>query len=345
MSIGLHWKKSPLAYWTELQFENEVYRWLVAASAADLILTPLQKTIPMFSSILTLSLASCWYLIAPTEFMREAPCNQAEVVSQAIFSEELVLLDRSEGWAKVETVVDHYRGWIRESALCFREEPFCSVCSRAKSVTVNKLAAHLYTTPSIVYGPLLTLPFESRLELIDGMAAASTPWVEVTLPDGRRAFIQRGNVAFDPVAMSLEEMIAFSLECVGLPYTWGGRSSFGYDCSGFVQMLYRQRGVYLPRDAKDQYRWKGFEPVALEALLPGDLLFFGLSEEKISHVGMYLGEDLFIHATAFGEGDNLSYLHVSDLSAPQWDGSGRLAFRAARRCALELHRRGEESGG
>lgn len=69
----------------------------------------------------------------------------------------------------------------------------------------------------------------------------------------------------------------------------------GIDCSGFVQLVYHLNGVDLLRDADIQYTQPGLQPVARDALQPGDLLFFG--ERAITHVGMYIGEDEFIHAT------------------------------------------------
>jgi cell wall-associated NlpC family hydrolase len=84
---------------------------------------------------------------------------------------------------------------------------------------------------------------------------------------------------------------------MGVTYTWGGTSSFGYDCSGFMQMLMRERGVIMPRDADIQAAWSGLAPVKREELKPGDLLYFGSSPAKISHTGMYIGNGEFIHDT------------------------------------------------
>ncbi len=84
---------------------------------------------------------------------------------------------------------------------------------------------------------------------------------------------------------------------LGITYTWGGVSSFGFDCSGFTQMLERQRGIEMPRDADLQAAWSGVIPVEREDLQPGDLLFFGASAAKITHTGMYLGNGEFIHDT------------------------------------------------
>jgi cell wall-associated NlpC family hydrolase len=93
-------------------------------------------------------------------------------------------------------------------------------------------------------------------------------------------------------------MIELSKRFLGLPYTWGGTSSFGYDCSGFTQMLCRRRGVLMPRDAGPQAASAGMAKVAdIGGLQPGDLLYFGAAPEKIVHTGLYLGNGEFIHAT------------------------------------------------
>jgi cell wall-associated NlpC family hydrolase len=120
----------------------------------------------------------------------------------------------------------------------------------------------------------------------------------VLLVDRRTAWIQRGDVGFDDAPLSVDALAGFSKRFLGLPYLWGGTSTFGFDCSGFVQMLYRRMGVMLPRDAQPQADWKGLAPVRRADLRPGDLLYFGQSPSKITHTGMYIGGGEFIDATA-----------------------------------------------
>jgi len=85
---------------------------------------------------------------------------------------------------------------------------------------------------------------------------------------------------------------------VGTPYRYGGTSPDGLDCSGLVYFSYGKAGVRVPRTSGAQRR--ASRPVARHALRPGDLLFFdGLS--KTGHVGIYLGEDRFVHAPSSGK--------------------------------------------
>jgi len=88
--------------------------------------------------------------------------------------------------------------------------------------------------------------------------------------------------------------------CLGVPYRHGGTSTKGFDCSGFVKFVFDSVGIELNRSSRTQA--KEGTPVALDALLPGDLLFFKTMGRRnaISHVGIYLGEGQFIHAGSWG---------------------------------------------
>ena len=166
----------------------------------------------------------------------------------------------------------------------------------AAAVEVCSLFAHLYREPDVTrHQPLLTVPFETRLEMA---GEPGERWLKVRLVDGGSAWVQTGDVLLHPEPLSVEASIALARRFVGQPYTWGGTSSFGYDCSGFTQMLYRRRGIRIPRDAGPQARWTGFVPVAKSSLQPGDLLYFGPSVEKIDHTGMYIGQGEFAHWAA-----------------------------------------------
>ncbi len=116
-------------------------------------------------------------------------------------------------------------------------------------------------------------------------------------PSGVTGWVQRGDVTLDPKPRSISELVELSQNFLGLPYTWGGASALGYDCSGFTQMLCRRGGVKIPRDAQPQADWEGMIKVTRDSLEPGDLLFFGASADKITHTGFYLGGGQFIHAT------------------------------------------------
>jgi cell wall-associated NlpC family hydrolase len=126
--------------------------------------------------------------------------------------------------------------------------------------------------------------------------------------------VQAGDVTPNASRMTTAEMLALSKKFLGLPYTWGGTSSYGYDCSGFTQMLERRRGIMMPRDAQPQAEWSGVAPVSRKDVEAGDLLYFGSSEKHITHTGMYLGDGKFINATTH----LTPMVRIDELDDPYW---------------------------
>ena len=85
-----------------------------------------------------------------------------------------------------------------------------------------------------------------------------------------------------------------ALSLRGVPYRLGGTDTRGFDCSGLVQYVYALHGLGMPRVVRDQVRLG--QPVALDALEPGDLVFFETEGDRVSHVGIAIGGDQFVHA-------------------------------------------------
>lgn len=99
---------------------------------------------------------------------------------------------------------------------------------------------------------------------------------------------------------------------VGAPYRHGGATPRGFDCSGYVMYVYKQNGILLPRQVHRQYD-AGLH-IRLRQAQPGDLVFFRTSRNsRLSHVGIYLGGDRFIHAPRSGK--RVSY---ANMDKPYW---------------------------
>jgi gamma-D-glutamyl-L-lysine dipeptidyl-peptidase len=247
-------------------------------------------------------------VLQPVMNMYSKPTTDADVVSQAIYGANVGVLEQKDGWARIRTG-DDYTGWAPLSALK-AGQPYAA---RGRVAEVQSLFAHIYREASVTkHAPVLTVPYETKLEVIG--EPEGQRWLQVRLPDDRPGWVQLGDLTFDPKPIGIPEMIELSKRFLGLPYTWGGTSSFGYDCSGFAQMLCRRRGFNLPRDAQPQADWSGMLPVERKDLQPGDLLYFGSSDKKIIHTGIYIGEGKFINATTH----ETPMVRIDKLDEPYW---------------------------
>jgi SH3-like domain-containing protein len=255
-------------------------------------------------------------VVVPVANMYSGPSDQSDVVSQAIYGSNVTLLTARGEWCRIQTA-DHYKGWVPSRHLRLVQSGN-GYATAGTIVQVESLFANIYGEPDVTkHKPVLTIPFESRLEVIpeqqeeeksDAKKAGKGKetkqsiegWLQVRLPDKRSAWIQASDVVSETKPLSIPESIELAKRFLGIPYLWGGSSSFGFDCSGFTQMLMRARGFNMPRDADKQAAWTGVVAVDRKDLQSGDLLFFGSSSREITHTGMYIGDGQFIHDSTNG---------------------------------------------
>jgi hypothetical protein len=263
----------------------------------------------------------CAVARAVVNIFREAS-TEGEVVSQAIYGNSVLAEGRRAGWACIRTA-DGYRGWTESAGLL--EFDLAPYAPEGKTVQVSSLMANLYRDPDVVSRPpLLQLPWEARLELPSDNSDGPAAWLKVRLVDGQLAWVQKGDVVPQLPVLTVTETLQIAHRFIGITYTWGGVSSFGFDCSGFTQMLMRQRGILMPRNADQQAAWSNLTAIESENVEPGDLLFFGSDETRINHTGMYLGDCKFIHATAHCHPG----VQVSSLDKSPWAATLLAARRA-----------------
>lgn len=100
----------------------------------------------------------------------------------------------------------------------------------------------------------------------------------------------------DGASVSVRRLTQTSFRYIGVPYMFGGTTPNGFDCSGFVQFVFGNNGISLPRTADQQFEMG--QPVSYSRLQPGDLVFFSTYAPGPSHSGIYLGDGKFISATS-----------------------------------------------
>lgn len=181
------------------------------------------------------------------------------------------------------------KGWPRHQVV--RGETLWAI-SKKYEVPLDELRqANGLTGDDLKSGQVLAIP--------RGAIPAAPPpnWLAVTLPDGRVGWVP-GSAVLLPATSPGEpaQVLDLGSKLRGVPYKWGGEAPDGVDCSGFVQEVYRMAGHRLPRLADEQYA--ATKAVPRPDLQPGDLVFFTTYLPGPSHVGIYMGEGRFLHASS-----------------------------------------------
>jgi NlpC/P60 family len=120
-----------------------------------------------------------------------------------------------------------------------------------------------------------------------------------------------GDEEVRPPLTEAVHIVEAALALQGAPYRNGGTDPSGFDCSGFVEYVFAQNGIALPRDVQQQ--WNAGRPVPRPDLKPGDLVFFSITGHGASHVGIVVGSDTFVHAPS-----SRGRVRMEQLSAEYW---------------------------
>ena len=262
--------------------------------------------------------------------MRLKPDYESPLETQSLMGTIVEIIAEQGYWRQVITP-EPYTAWCTNLGLVEMTPEQINEYKAAPKYICTAMHSGVYASASTSSRRLSDLSMGDLLRIVhtdEGMTKVSQNknWCEVMLPDGRKGWAPSGDLKVfskwaEKQEITADRIVNTALQFAGTPYLWGGASSKGLDCSGLVRLTFFMNGHLLPRNASQQVNY-GRE-IIMEAdfsvtpdsdklykemqkrtrnLKPGDLVFFGTpetfwSKEKVTHVGIYIGDGKIIHAS------------------------------------------------
>lgn len=263
--------------------------------------------------------------------LREEPDYTAELGTQALMGSIVEIIAEEGYWRQVVTS-EPYTAWCTDMGLVeMNEEALKAYQESPKYICIATISS-VREKPSESAQKIsdLTMGCQIRIAHKDSKKGPKKivkgKWAQVMLPNGQTGWtpvkdLEELNTWMDSRNGNVTQIIKTAKMFMGTPYLWGGATAKGLDCSGLTRLVWYMNGRHLPRNASqqvntgreiimdidhsipaDSFNFKAEMVKRIKNLKPGDLIFFGtpgnmLKKERITHVGIYIGNGRFIHSS------------------------------------------------
>jgi len=214
--------------------------------------------------------------------VRAEPSHTSEMVNQLLYGDMVDITDQFKHWVKIRALHDGYKGWCDLKQLTMLTDETMDVL-RGSSINVLSGQTGLLTTPG-----------KPGLQVVMGSTLYTLSNGRIAGPEG--SYLLAEGECMVPGIQQAGDITETASYYLNAPYLWGGRSPFGIDCSGLVQMVFKLRGISLLRDASQQ-AGQGALVHLIEETLAGDVAFFDNEEGNIVHTGILTGKGSIIHSS------------------------------------------------
>ena len=235
------------------------------------------------------------YVNATSLNFRSGPSTSYSIIGSISKGSKVEVISTSNGWSKIK--YDGKTGYVSSKYLTSSAPESSTTTTKY----VNATTLNVRSGPSTSYSVIGSLSNGSKVEVI----STSNGWSKINY-NGKTGYVSSQYLSSSATnnststSSSASKVISYAKTLLGKPYVWGAQGPSSFDCSGFTYYVFKNAAnVTLPRVSKDQSTYGTY--VSKSNLKVGDLIFFdtsGANDGNVSHVGIYLGNNEFIHASS-----------------------------------------------